>query len=191
MLCLTLSRVDKVRNSTNTIAIDRQMLSSMSWSVTCIHNSLPTDADVAFGLICSFLLAPDWSIDSVSRNTIYLWDRLNKYWNSLSVWCLRSTAMAFYLQTGSCWNYQVHKWSIRLWIGKLERSIGSQSFDRLHIGNQSMRGSTDTSGGRASFYPHLGHSVVSLSKTLHFHCLVLVKPRKPSQSDWKIDDQVI
>ena len=38
-------------------------------------------------------------------------------------------------------------------------------------------------------YPHPGRSVVSLSKTLHPHCLVLVKPRKPSQNDRKIVDR--
>ena len=40
---------------------------------------------------------------------------------------------------------------------------------------------------------HLGEHrdtcVVSLSKTIHPHCLVLVKPRKPSQNDWKITDR--
>ena len=36
------------------------------------------------------------------------------------------------------------------------------------------------------FDPHLGRGVVSLSKTLHPHCFkVLVKPRKPSQNDYK------
>ena len=52
-------------------------------------------------------------------------------------------------------------------------------------------GSTDSSVGRASdsrsqgrgFNHHLGPVVVSLSKTLHPHCLLLVKPRKPSQND--------
>ena len=33
------------------------------------------------------------------------------------------------------------------------------------------------------FDPHMGRSVVSLSKTLHPSCLVLVKPIKPSQND--------
>ena len=36
-----------------------------------------------------------------------------------------------------------------------------------------------------------GRSVVSFSKTFHPHCLVLVKPRKPSQNDWKIVDRDI
>ena len=49
-------------------------------------------------------------------------------------------------------------------------------------------GSTDSSVGRAldslsqghKFDPQSGRCVVSFSKTLHPHCLVLVKPRKPS-----------
>ena len=36
---------------------------------------------------------------------------------------------------------------------------------------------------------HLGRCVVSLSKTLHPSCLVLVKPRKSSQNDWKSVDR--
>ena len=41
------------------------------------------------------------------------------------------------------------------------------------------------------FDPHPGRGVVSLSKTLHPHCfIVLVKPRsKLSQNDWKIVDR--
>ena len=55
----------------------------------------------------------------------------------------------------------------------------------------SSSGSTDSSVGRASdsrsqghgFDPHPWCGVVSLSKTHHPDCLVLVKPRKPSQND--------
>ena len=58
-------------------------------------------------------------------------------------------------------------------------------------------GSIDSSVGRASdswsqgrgFDPHSRHGVLSLSKTLHPHCLVLIKPRKPSQNDRKIVDR--
>ena len=35
----------------------------------------------------------------------------------------------------------------------------------------------------ALFDPHPGHGVVTLSLAFHPHCLVLVKPRKPSKSD--------
>ena len=35
----------------------------------------------------------------------------------------------------------------------------------------------------AGFDPHQGRGVVSWSKTLHPHCLVLVKHRKPSHND--------
>ena len=57
--------------------------------------------------------------------------------------------------------------------------------------------STDRSVGRASdslsqgrgFDPQLGRGVVSLSKTLHPHCIVLIKLRKPPQNDWKIVDR--
>ena len=38
------------------------------------------------------------------------------------------------------------------------------------------------------FEPHQGPGVVSLSKTLHLHCLVLVQPEKTSQHDRKIVD---
>ena len=52
-------------------------------------------------------------------------------------------------------------------------------------------GSTDKSVERVSnswsqgrgFDPILEHGVVSLSKTLHSHCLVLVKPRKSFLND--------
>ena len=58
-------------------------------------------------------------------------------------------------------------------------------------------GSTDSSVGRAldsglqshGFDPHPGCSVESLSKTLHPHCLVLVRLRKLSQNDLKIVDR--
>ena len=60
-----------------------------------------------------------------------------------------------------------------------------------------MLGSTDSSVGRASdsfsqgrgLDPHPGRGVVSLSKILRPHCLVLVKSREPSQNDRKIVDR--
>ena len=39
------------------------------------------------------------------------------------------------------------------------------------------------------FDPHLGLGVVSLSKTFHPSCLVLVRPREPPQKDRKIVDR--
>ena len=45
----------------------------------------------------------------------------------------------------------------------------------------------EVSHGPALFDPHPGRGVVSLSLTFHSHCLVLVKPRKPS----KVTDKLL
>ena len=61
----------------------------------------------------------------------------------------------------------------------------------IHTSLQSTLGSTHSSVGKASdswsqgcgFDPKSGHVVVSLSKTLHSHCLVLVKPKVTKNVD--------
>ena len=61
----------------------------------------------------------------------------------------------------------------------------------IFLHNFGKKGSTDSSVGRASdswsqgrrFDPHPWCGVVFLSKTLYHHCLVLIKIRKPSQTD--------
>ena len=73
----------------------------------------------------------------------------------------------------------------------LEKTMKTEN----EIARKSDLGSTHSSVGRApdswsqgrGFDPHSGRGVVSLSKTLP-NCLVLVKPWKPSQNDWKIVD---
>ena len=54
------------------------------------------------------------------------------------------------------------------------------SHDAAHLVLPQM-GECELLIARSQDDPHPGRDVVSLSKTLHSHCLVLVKPRKPSQ----------